>query len=214
MPSRDWGVRVVLRMLTMCKLVLSALLVLLAASERLWLDLGPNVELITVSSLLAAVYLGGRYGAGVALVSLAISDYFLGNTRIFLFTWSAFLVIATASTVLRRYKAQREERFLVLPAIAGIYSMGGALFFYAWTNFGVWLISGMYAPTLQGLLMSYYMALPFLKWHLLSNIVIMPVGFVAAEAARVILSARLRFTSAFLELEDLQDFRREMDEVV
>ena len=42
--------------------VLALGLIAVAVSERLWWDLGPNVELVMMSSVLASVYLGRRFG--------------------------------------------------------------------------------------------------------------------------------------------------------
>jgi hypothetical protein len=55
------------------------------------------------------------------------------------------------------------------------------LFFYLWTNFGVWLLSGMYPKTTTGLLMSYVNALPFLRYQLISTLIFIPLGFFATE---------------------------------
>lgn len=176
-------------------LFFTGFLVIVALVERLAFDLGPNIELITVASLLATYYLSPRYGMLVALVTLAISDYFLGLTTISLFTWSAFAAITLGATLIRRIPRQSnamKKQYLHTPVVAGIYSMGGALLFYVWTNFGVWLVSGMYPPTFTGLLQSYYMALPFLKWHLVSNMLIVPVGFTLAQTA-LMLGSKFNF---------------------
>ena len=65
----------------MKNLFISLGLIFLAVAERLWLDLGPNVELVTLMSVLASVYLGRRWGVAVALVALIISDLILGKNR-------------------------------------------------------------------------------------------------------------------------------------
>ncbi|HEU4404680.1 MAG TPA: DUF6580 family putative transport protein [Polyangiaceae bacterium] len=48
---------------------------------------------------------------------------------------------------------------------------GGALAFFALSNFGVWLVSGMYAHTAGGLASCYAAALPFLGRTLLGDVV-------------------------------------------
>lgn len=45
-----------------------------------------------------------------------------------------------------------------------------ALLFWLWTNFGVWLCSGMYDLSLKGLIACYLAAIPFLKYSLLGCI--------------------------------------------
>lgn len=143
----------------MKRLSLSLGLVLAAVAERLWWDLGPNVELIMTAAILASLYLGRSWGLAVALASLAISDWVLGNTLIMIFTWSAFAVITAAGAWVRRSPVQ-----------AGVFGLVSALFFYFWTNLGVWLIGGLYPHTLAGLLRSYIMGLPFLKLHAVSSV--------------------------------------------
>lgn len=42
--------------------------------------------------------------------------------------------------------------------------------FWVWTNFGVWLLSGMYLHSINGLLACYIAALPFLRNALLGDL--------------------------------------------
>ncbi|KKU86685.1 MAG: hypothetical protein UY17_C0041G0002 [Candidatus Beckwithbacteria bacterium GW2011_GWC2_47_9] len=149
----------------MKRLSLSSALVFAAVAERLWWDLGPNVELIMTVSVLASIYLGKNWGIAVALVSLAISDLVLGNTMIMIFTWSGFALIALFGTIIKR-------RALV----AGIYGLASALFFYFYTNFGVWLIGGLYPHTLAGLMRSYIMGLPFLRLHAVTSVLFLTLS--------------------------------------
>lgn len=150
----------------MKNLFISLGLIFLAVAERLWLDLGPNVELVTLMSVLASVYLGRRWGVAVALVALIISDLILGNTLIMLFTWSAFVLIAWGGQQVRHS-----------PARAGIYGLLAALFFYLYTNFGVWLIGGLYPKTWLGLVECYLMGLPFFKIHAVSSVFLLGGSF-------------------------------------
>ena len=145
-------------------------LILLAVGERLWFDLGPNVELVMLSSVVAGLYLGRWWGVLVGVVSLLVSDMVLGNTWIALFTWSAFGLIGAGGVVLRRWRGEKRM-------IAGMgYGLAAATWFYLYTNFGVWLISGMYERTLIGLWKSYVMALPFFGVHAVSNMLMLPAG--------------------------------------
>lgn len=142
----------------MKKLSLSFALIFAALAERLWWDLGPNVELIMTAGVLAAIYLGRRWGLAVSLISLAVSDLILGNTLIMIFTWSAFALITLFGTLIKRR-----------PLLAGGYGLLAALFFYFYTNFGVWLIGGFYPHTFAGLVDAYVMGLPFLRLHAVSS---------------------------------------------
>ena len=149
----------------MNRLSFSLVLVFAAVAERLWWDWGPNVELIMTASVLAAMYLGRNWGVGVALLSLAISDLVLGNTLIMIFTWSGFAVIALGGQLIKRR-----------PIVAGVYGLAAALWFYFYTNFGVWLIGGLYPRTLAGLLQSYVMGLPFLRLHAVTSVLFLSLS--------------------------------------
>lgn len=143
----------------MKKVLAAALLIVLAVSERLWFDLGPNIELVMTASVLASIYLGRRWGVGVALISLAISDLVIGNTMIMIFTWSAFALIAFGGKMIKG------------PLMGAGYGLAGALFFYFYTNFGVWLIGNLYPHTFSGLINCYMMGLPFLRLQAVGSMV-------------------------------------------
>lgn len=149
----------------MKRLSLSSILVFIAVAERLWWDLGPNVELVMTAVVLATLYLGRKWGIAVALISLAISDLVLGNTLIMIFTWSAYAAIAAAAFWIKRR-----------PLRAGFFGLAGALWFFFYTNFGVWLIGGLYPHTLTGLIRSYVMGLPFLRLHAVSSVLFLSVS--------------------------------------
>ncbi len=168
------------------KLVLvTVLLVSLAIIERLWLDLGPNVELTTLVTFLAAFYLNCQAALIVGVLSLAISDIFLGNTNIAIFTWSAYGGIAIGAFILKRISYGRQEIFW---ATAG--GVMASLWFYVWTNFGVWLLDefNMYPDTLNGLIQSYINGLPFFKFQLTGNLLIVPLGFGLIEFIKYLIS--------------------------
>ena len=155
----------------MKNLVFSLGLVFLAVGERLWFDLGPNVELIMTTSIIASIYLGRRWGIVVAWLSLMISDAVIGNTLIMVFTWSAFGLIAWVGKWLKNKSG----------VFAVGYGLAAALFFYFYTNFGVWLISGMYSHNLSGLIECYIMGLPFLKLHAVSSALLLTGGLTALK---------------------------------
>lgn len=145
----------------MKNLFISLVLIAAAVAERLWFDLGPNVELVMTTSVLASMYLGRKWGIGVALASLLISDLVLGNSLIMIFTWSGFALIAWGGSWLKGKRGFWG---------AG-YGLAGALFFFFYTNFGVWLIGNWYPHTFSGLVQSYVMGLPFLRLHAVGSMV-------------------------------------------
>lgn len=152
----------------------------------------PNIETLTAMSLLAGSFLGARYGMWVAAVAIIATDFVIGNEIIFLFTWSAWIAVAVASVLLKRWKA-KPFKYTGAMFGAGVFS---TLFFYTWTNFGVWLVGSMYAPTFEGLMQSYIAGLPFLKQQLLGNAVIVPIAALVASGIYVAVSQRVVNTTA------------------
>lgn len=151
---------------------------LMAIGERVFLDFGPNVELITAGMLLVGFYLGQKWGLAFVVFVMLTTDILLGSTSIYIFTWTGFLVPAL---VAGRFMSKRSKvKTVATGAATGI---GATLFFYLWTNFGVWLLDswGMYTNDLSGLMQSYVNALPFLRYHLTSTILFVPAGFMVVE---------------------------------
>lgn len=160
-------------------------LVTLGVLGRTVFDLPPNVELVTLSCLLASVYLGGGFSVLVPLAIMVVSDMAIGNTQIFIFTWSAYIVVGLSALILRRCKKNNVN----LVSASTLFTIPTSLFFYLWTNFGVWY-QGWYPPTLSGLTESYVMGLPFLKFNLVGNLIFVPLGFgLIAVVRQLILSS-------------------------
>ncbi|MBE1877249.1 DUF6580 family putative transport protein [Myceligenerans pegani] len=141
-------------------------------------DLGapPNLELITAATFFAAVILRHRAAVLVPFAAAAVSDALLGNTSILLFTWTAWAVIGLGALLVRRTTGWRR-----LGAAFGL-GIGGSVWFFLWTNFGVWLQTRgtFYAPGPDGLLASYVAGLPFFRTMLLGNLVLLPLAAGAA----------------------------------
>jgi len=153
------------------RIFIAVALVAFAAVTRYFLQDLPNVETITVSALLAGAFLGGVYTIAVPLAIIAVTDIAIGNSSILLFTWSAWAAIGVFGWLRRRH-AGATFRFTCELTALGV---GSSVFFYLWTNFGVWLLFDFYPATFSGLIASYVAGLPFLKYQVLGNLVIVPV---------------------------------------
>lgn len=122
----------------------------------------PNLVPITAIALFAGAYLPYKYGWAVPVVLMIGSDLILGLHNVVLFTWGSYLLIA----LLGRF-------FLKGRGFGGctiIGSIAAAVLFFVVTNFGVWLMSGMYPHTLVGLMNSYVMAIPFFRNSLIGDV--------------------------------------------
>lgn len=127
----------------------------------------PNFESVTTLSLVSGSFLGGIYGISVSLAIVFFSDLYFGNTYIYLFTWSAFILIGAFGALIKKNSGY----YFLKMVGSGILSV---LFFYLYTNLGWWLTSRMYPGTAFGILQCYIAGLPFLKNQLISVIVFMP----------------------------------------
>lgn len=151
-------------------------LFILAFIERVWFDLGPNIELITLATILSAFYLDKKNTFLIAFGIVALSDILIGNSNIFIFTWSGIILPLLAINIFKNLNVNR----ILAGTLAGISSN---LFFFIWTNFGVWALDswGMYPNTALGLINSYINGLPFLKYQLTSTLFFVPIGFLIYE---------------------------------
>lgn len=172
------------------KILLAVFLIILGVLSRTAWHLGPNIEFVTASSLLAGVYLGLNYSLLVPLIIMVITDLIIGNTNIFLFTWSAYLVIGYLGNLGHLSNLKFGPRMLRATGLGVIASF----WFFLWTNFGVWFLDswGMYERNFSGLLQAYIMGLPFMKYNLLGNIVLVPSAFFLTEFGKSLVEANLR----------------------
>ncbi len=149
---------------------------ILAFIERVWFDLGPNIELITLASILAAFYLNKKSTFLLIFGTVALSDLLIGNSNIFLFTWTGFLLPILAISIFKSLNVSR----ILSGTLAGVSSN---LFFFFWTNFGVWTLDSwdMYPNTIFGLMSSFINGVRFLKYQLTSTLFFVPIGFILYE---------------------------------
>ena len=107
----------------------------------------PNFTPITALALFGATTFSNRIlGTLLPIIAMAISDIYLGFYSISIWVYSSFLLI---SLLAHYWKVIKSKNILI-----------SSLIFFLVTNFGVW-ISG-YPLTLEGLLLCYTLAIPFL----------------------------------------------------
>ena len=137
-------------------------------------DIGapPNLELVTAAAFAAALLLRNRVAAFVPLAVTIVSDLVLGNSSVLWFVWGTWALIGLSAVLLPRWTGGR--RYV---AALG-FGVGGSLFFYLATNFGVWFLGrgSWYADSFDGLMASYVAGLPFLRTMLLGNLVLVPAA--------------------------------------
>lgn len=154
------------------KKALFVTLFLLAFAGRIF-QIGPNVEFVTGALILASIFLGQKYAIWLVMLVMVSTDIILGNTNIFLFTWTGFLIPAIfASRIIKKVKLNK--------AFVGMGAgVASNIFFFLWTNFGVWALDswGMYEKNLGGLMGCYINGLPFLRNQIVSTLLLIPLGY-------------------------------------
>ncbi len=151
------------------------ILTLIGILTRTIFHIAPNVEFITAIGLFAGYSLKSKSKIIPTLLVLIITDFFIKNSIIFVFTWSAFLMTPFLSKYLNLDKSHLTIKFLKLESMA-IFS---TMVFFLWTNFGVVVTTNMYEKNIYGLIESYVNALPFLQNQIVGNLIITPLLFIA-----------------------------------
>jgi len=120
----------------------------------------PNFAPLGAIALLSGIAPRGRAAPWVPLVILVVTDSILGFYGSMLWTWLAFVVVTLIGSGLRN-RSNLSRMAIGVPL--------ASLSFFAISNFGTWLTSGMYAHNLAGLVNCYAMALPFFRATALSD---------------------------------------------
>lgn len=178
------------------KIVFVAVLITIAIIWRLvnhTYNLAPNLELITAASVLAAVTIGLRAAVVVSLFTIIVSDLMIGNSSIFIFTWSSFLLIGLCAFSLKKLNRNPKKQILCSAGFAIVSSF----IFFAITNFGVWL-QGWYAPTWTGLTECFIMAIPFYRTMLIGNLILVPSTIAAWQFVRIRQAAKNSVVNSFV----------------
>lgn len=135
-------------------------------------------------SLISGRYLRDYFTFLVPFMIMLITDVFIGNNFIFLFTWSGFAIMGWIGYLLRKK-----------PAKSFLFSSISSIILYdLWTNFGWWL--GYYGGNLKYLTLCYTLAIPFMIWHLLSTSLLLPIFVLAFERIEMKEDARISKYSA------------------
>lgn len=126
-------------------------------------DHAPNFAPIGALAIWSGMFLPKRIGILLPLAVMFASDALIGSYdwRIMLSVYASFAITALVGYLLREQKS---------PAIV-LSSLIGSLFFYLATNFAVWAFGTMYAHNWQGLIQCYYLALPFFRNTLYSDLI-------------------------------------------
>ncbi|MBI4436039.1 MAG: hypothetical protein HY590_01275 [Candidatus Omnitrophica bacterium] len=164
-------------------------LIVLAALVRV-LPHPPNVTPVGAIALFGGAYLSRRFALLYPLAIMALSDFVL-NPMYGLplmipetpFVYGSFLITGCLGLWCRRYRSA---------AILYLASLISSILFYLITNFGTWLVSGLYPKNATGLLQCYVMAIPFFRNSLIGNFLWLSILLGVYRLAHRFLSDRSR----------------------
>ncbi|MDB2359142.1 hypothetical protein N9V69_03915 [Candidatus Pelagibacter bacterium] len=129
---------------------------LLAASR--FVPHPPNFTPLIALSFYLPILAGKRY-IPILISGFILTDLIIGIHDTIFFTWGSLLTIGLLSINFKKNLFSR---------ISG--SLSGAIIFFIITNFGVWSL-GSYSYTAEGLILSYYLAIPFFTNTLISTLI-------------------------------------------
>jgi hypothetical protein len=154
-------------------LAIAICLIFIAVSLRL-LPHPANFAPVAAVAIFGGAVLPRKLALWAPLTAMVISDVIIGLHPLIFLTWSCYALIALASSA-----------WLKNPKLLNGLSvtLGGSIFFFVATNFGVWLQSGMYARTWSGLGQCYYMAIPFFRNTIASDLFYTAALFAAYKLA-------------------------------
>jgi hypothetical protein len=157
------------RFLTLAGMIVMAAAVRLAPHP--W-----NMTPVAAMALFSGAHFRDPYAAfGVPLLAMVLSDVVLGFHSLAWVVYGCFaLTVLIGTWIKRRFSFER----IVLGS-----GMASVLFF-AITNFGVWMVSGLYPRTAQGLAACYLAGIPFFRNTLFGDLAYTGIlfgGFLLAE---------------------------------
>ena len=163
------------------KILIALALVALVVVVRLVPHL-PNAAPVAAIGLFAGVYLGRSWALVLPLVAMCVSDMFIGFDTgwVTASVYFSFILAGAIGIGLGRIKSP--ETVLAASILASVC-------FYLITNWAVWQFGTMYPHTLEGLLASYTLALPFFRNTLMGDLFYTAGLFGAYEGVRYLVRA-------------------------
>lgn len=123
----------------------------------------PNFAPITAMALFGGTYLNKKQAIILPILAMILSDFFIGfdSFPMRLSIYGSFLIIVLIGFWL---KNRVNFKTLILSSIIS------SLLFFVVTNFAVWTFTSMYPKTIEGLIKSYFLAVPFFRNTILGDL--------------------------------------------
>ena len=118
----------------------------------------PNFTPIIATAIFGPIFLNNKmYGAAITIIAMFISDIFI-SMHSYQFIIYATLISISLLTPVKKNKVS-----------FAIFTFGSCVWFFLTTNFAVWVLWDYYPKNLEGLLLSYTLAIPFFTNTLVST---------------------------------------------
>ena len=122
----------------------------------------PNFTPILAMAVTMPMLTSDRYMAIVIpLLAMFVSDIFIGFHSYMFWVYTSFIAVTLMS-----YMFMKQFKFVNV----WIMSLLSSLLFFIVTNFGVWT-TGYYGLNFNGLIQSYFFAIPFFGYNVLSTLI-------------------------------------------
>jgi len=151
------------------EILIGVILIFIGAALRL-LPHPPNFTSISAIALFGGVYLSKRLALILPILSLLISDIFLGfyTPLLMLAVYLSFILVVILGFWLKKQK----KWYTILGS-----SILGSILFFVITNFAVWVFTNWYPGTISGLIECYIRAIPFFKNSLMGDLFYVTIFF-------------------------------------
>lgn len=129
----------------------------------------PNVSPVAAMALFGGAYFADkRLALIVPFAALIASDLIIGFHNTMIFVYAGFALTVGIGMLIRKH--------ITVNHVA-ISAVGASLLFFLITNFGAWMMNGLYPMTAGGLMQAYVAAIPFFQHSLLGNLFFTAVMF-------------------------------------
>jgi len=144
------------------------LLILILVFSRL-IPHPPNfTPIITVALLSGYIFKNLKLSLFVLIVSMLLSDIFIAFYTNMIFVYISLILICLISN---KVIANLNYKNLFL------FSLMGSILFFVITNFGTWILGGLYEKNISGLINCYFLAIPFFKNTIISTLLFSYLSF-------------------------------------
>ena len=151
------------------------LILILGIASRLLPHLS-NFTPVLAIAFFGGVYLSQRWSLVLPILLMMVTDLIIGTYSGMMFNWIAIGLCAVFGWQLQKNKGVKN----VL-----MFSFLSALVYFTVSNFGVWLVGGLYSLDAKGFVNCYVMALPFFRNTLISTVVYSVILVLGYEYASV-----------------------------